>query len=438
MQQKANNNAKKAPAQKQLPKVNDFFTTFLDDQIANNKQKLKRIAELKSLPQADLTKPQIEKISRKAEVKSKIDELDNIRTLYLVAYQKSGQKNNTQASNNTSCPIPDLSEQKTLILGEASASVAQLLTLGKALHSKTARSAFAQSHQAALIQYGPDFLNGLDQLYSTVIKGDLVDATTELNNYLNESNLLNSAGNIPYSQLNEGVSSIVQSEAFKVFVPPTEQAHTAPAKQETAPAKQAKVEPTPAPQTTQEAPAQVETQQVVEQVDVVIQLVKQTPTETHRKQSHHKRSRLESEAQEAFEGVDSADEDEAKQKKEAKKVATEQKPVVENPWKTVKNTDKRFGGENPRARGRGGRGRGGEFRGRGGRGGRGGEYKPREGEFSKDDKTEGGRGRGRGGRPHRGSDNRKNGEKRTWIRKDQDDSTPNHAEPVEKTTAQNE
>lgn len=431
MQQKANNNAKKAPAQKQLPKVNDFFTTFLDDQIANNKQKLKRIAELKSLPQADLTKPQIEKISRKAEVKSKIDELDNIRTLYLVAYQKSGQKNNTQASNNTSCPVPDLSEQKTLILGEASASVAQLLTLGKALHSKTARSAFAQSHQAALIQYGPDFLNGLDQLYSTVIKGDLVDATTELNNYLNESNLLNSAGNIPYSQLNEGVSSIVQSEAFKVFVPPTEQAHTAPA-------KQAKVEPTPAPQTTQEAPAQVETQQVVEQVDVVIQLVKQTPTETHRKQSHHKRSRLESEAQEAFEGVDSADEDEAKQKKEAKKVAAEQKPVVENPWKTVKNTDKRFGGENPRARGRGGRGRGGEFRGRGGRGGRGGEYKPREGEFSKDDKTEGGRGRGRGGRPHRGSDNRKNGEKRTWIRKDQDDSTPNQAEPVAKTTAQNE
>lgn len=140
MQQKAaNTNAKKAPAQKQpnLPKVNDFFTAFLDDQIANNKKKLERIAELKALPEAELTKPQIEKISRKAEVKSKITELQGIRTLYLVAFQKSGQKsNNNTGANNTSCPVPDLSEYKTQVLGEASASVAQLLTLGKALHSK--------------------------------------------------------------------------------------------------------------------------------------------------------------------------------------------------------------------------------------------------------------------------------------------------------------
>lgn len=114
-------------------------------------------------------------------------------------------------------------------------------------------------------------MNGVDQIYTTLLKGDLVDGATELNNYLNESNLLNTAGNIPYSQLNEGVSAIVQSEAFKVFVPPTEHSQT---KHEAAPVKQTKAETTPAPQTTQEAPAQVETPQVVEQVDVVIQLVK--------------------------------------------------------------------------------------------------------------------------------------------------------------------
>jgi hypothetical protein len=104
-------NTKKAP-QKQLPKVNDFFTTFLADQVANNKAKLDRIKELKALPKSELSKPQLEKIERKDEVLEKIAELDKVKTLYLVAYQKRAGTQTTAAPAKTeeTTAGPDVSQ----------------------------------------------------------------------------------------------------------------------------------------------------------------------------------------------------------------------------------------------------------------------------------------------------------------------------------------